>query len=77
MTALVTVLAALILAVAATVAVLVAATGARREPDRWLPAKAPGPRARLARRILGLHVRRPPTDVPESRRQPAGATERR
>ncbi len=75
--ALVTVLAALILAVAAAVVVLVAATGARREPDRRLPVRATCPRARLARRILGLHVRRPSADVPELRRQSVGVAERR
>ncbi len=77
MIALIVLIVALVLAVAALAVLVLAGAGAHREPDRWLPVQAPGPLARLARRILGLHVRKP-TQVPEQRRsEPAGAGERR
>ena len=70
--------AALILAVAALAILVLAAAGPHREPDRWLPVQAAGPLALLARRILGLHVRKPPAHVPGQRRsEPAGTGERR
>ncbi len=78
MIALIVLIVALVLAVAALAVLVLAGAGARREPDRWLPVQAPGPLARLARRILGLHVRKPSAHVPEQRRsEPAGAGERR
>jgi hypothetical protein len=72
--------AALVLAVAAVAVVALASAGSRRESRRYLPVQASGLLARVARRILGLHVRRPSAharDVPELRRQPSGAAERR
>jgi len=76
--ALIVLIVALVLAVAALALLVLARIGARREPDRWLPVQAPGPLARLARRILGLHVRKPPAHVPGQRRgEPAGTGERR
>ncbi len=71
-------IAALILAVAFLAILALAAVGPHREPDRWLPVQAAGLLARLARRILGLHVRKPSPHVPEQRpRETAGAGERR
>lgn len=54
----------LIIAAAAVAIVVLASVGARREPRGSLPAQAPAPLAGLARRILGLHVRRPCADIP-------------
>lgn len=53
------------------------AMGGRREPDGWLSVQAPGPLARLARRSLGLHVHRPPADVPRSGASRPHVAERR
>lgn len=61
---------ALVLAAAVVALAVLPAVGGRREPDGWLSVQAPGPLARLARRSLGLHVRRPPADVPQIRREP-------
>jgi hypothetical protein len=71
---------AVVLAVAAVAVMVLATAGARSEPARWLPTQATGLLGRVARRILGLHVRRPSAharDVPELRRPPSGAGEGR
>lgn len=49
--------------------VLALVVAAVRGEDRALrlPVEAPGPITALARRIVGLHVRRTPADVPELR----------
>ncbi len=65
MIALITAIAAMILAGVALAIVALATAGARREPEGWLSVQAPGPLTGLARRMLGLHVRRASTDVPE------------
>jgi len=62
-------LAALVLALAAVAFVLLATIGASREPGCVLPVRAHGRLTRLARRILGLYIRRPSADVPELRRE--------
>lgn len=59
---------ALVLVGAVVALAVLPAVGGRREPDGWLSVQAPGPLARLARRSLGLHVRRATADVPQSRR---------
>jgi len=78
MIALISLIVALILA-ALTLAILVlAGVGARREnPGGWVPIHAPNTLAGLARRVLGLYVRRPSRDVPEPQRKPARTGEPR
>ncbi len=82
MIALITAIAALILAVIALAIVVVATVGVHREYQAdWLPVLPPGPLTGLARRILGLHVRRPSADVPKpnvpnaEHGEPTGATQ--
>jgi hypothetical protein len=74
------------LAVAATLAALVGlgvlalVVGAVRQEDRALrlPVEAAGPIAALVRRILGLHVRRTPSEIPNcATTSRSGSTERR
>jgi hypothetical protein len=50
-----------------TVLVLVVAAVRRENHATRLSVEAPGPLTALARRILGLHVRRTPIDVPDLR----------
>jgi hypothetical protein len=49
------------------VLVLVVAAVQRENHATRLPVEAPGPLTALARRVLGLHVRRTPIDVPDLR----------
>lgn len=64
MIALATATAALILGAIALALVVLPTLGARREyQSGWLPTRPPGPLACLARRVFGLHVRRPSPDI--------------
>ena len=57
------------LTTAAGLAILVlAVTAVRREDADRLPVEARGPVTALARRVLGLHVRRTPDDIPDLER---------
>ncbi len=72
MIAQITAIAALILAAVAVTGLVLVVIGARHEPPGdLLPGRPPGLLARLARRVLGLHVRQAPANTEQARRHGA------
>jgi hypothetical protein len=68
MTAQITAIAALILAAAAVAGLVLVVIGARHEPPGdLLPGRPPGLLPRLARRVLGLHVRHATASTEQTR----------